>query len=127
VIVDGPDGREIPFPAMALLEVSAPGQNGTVSASAEELLAGFYRGLGVKLSELTANVRKRELAIARDLIAVGATPAEAEAYARETNVPGRLAAVDMAAFEKGRVSWLARRRKAESSTPLQITNGRIPA
>jgi hypothetical protein len=124
---DEPEARDVPFPTMALLDVSTAGQNNTGAVSAEDLLAGFYRGLGVDVSQLTANVYRREVAIARDLAAVGATRAEAEAYALETNAPGRRATVDMSAFEKGRASWLARRRKAEPTPPLQVANGRIPA
>jgi hypothetical protein len=81
-------------------------------SSAEALVDGLYRGLGVAPTTCTARRRKRELALAQDLVAVGATPAEAEAYARDSsNLPRRIAPVDMAAFERERPSWLARRRR----------------
>jgi hypothetical protein len=80
-------------------------------AAARELADGLYRGLGSELRALTGPVRRRELAIAAQLVAVGATAAEAEAYARDmAALPGRLAPVDLRGFERERPSWLARRR-----------------
>jgi len=56
-------------------------------------------------------LRRRELAIARQLVDVGATPTEAEAYARDARShTGRIAAVDIRSFERERVSWNARRQ-----------------
>jgi hypothetical protein len=82
----------------------------------EDLVAALYRGLGVDVGTLTASIRRRELAIARELLAVGATPAEVEAYAREAStMPGRIAAVDLRSFERERASWPARRRRPEPS------------
>jgi hypothetical protein len=49
------------------------------------VLAAFYRGLGAELSAATTTLRRRDRAIAAQL--AGATPEEAEAYARETNIP----------------------------------------
>jgi hypothetical protein len=60
---------------------------------------------------VTASIRRRDEVIARQLVAVGATPAEAETYARETSVAsGRIAPVDLRSFERERLGWLARRR-----------------
>jgi hypothetical protein len=75
------------------------------------LVEALYRALGVALDQLTPAIRTRELAIADQLVRVGATPAEAEAYARETGALGqRLAPIDLRSFERERASWLARRR-----------------
>jgi hypothetical protein len=75
------------------------------------LVEALYRALGVELDQLTPAIRTRELAIADQLVRVGATPAEAEAYARETGALGqRLAPIDLRSFERERASWLARRR-----------------
>jgi hypothetical protein len=71
----------------------------------------FYRGLGAAPDAATAAIRRRDVAIARELVAAGATPTEAEAYARETSAaPGRLAPLDLRGFERERLGWLARRR-----------------
>ncbi len=63
-----------------------------------------------------------------ELVAVGATPAEAEAYAREASAQhGRIAAVSMRSFEQERQSWLGRRRRVTAAAaPLRVANGRIP-
>jgi hypothetical protein len=115
-MIDGSAARTAPLPTMALIEVSAPRQSSALAPNAEELLAGFYRGLGVELSELTANVRRRDVAIARDLIAVGATPEEAEACAREARlITGRLAPLDLRWFERERPGWLTRRRHPQAA------------
>jgi Helix-turn-helix domain len=83
----------------------------SAAATTLELATALYRGLGSDLGVLTEPVRRRELAIAAQLLAVGATPAEAEAYARDmASLPGRLAPVDLRSFERERPSWLARRR-----------------
>jgi hypothetical protein len=101
---------------MGAVALAPPGQG-----SAEDLLAAFYRGLGTDLAALTPTLRRRELAIAVQLVAVGATPAEAEAYAREASaMPGRIAAVDLRAFERERASWLARRRRSVATGPRLI-------
>jgi hypothetical protein len=61
----------------------------------------------------TAAMQRRDLAIARQLIAAGATPSEAEAYARQTaGLAGRLAPVDLRSFERERLSWRAKQRPA---------------
>jgi hypothetical protein len=74
------------------------------------LLAAFYRGLGAEVSATTTTLQRRDLAIATQLAGAGATPDEAEAYARETvTSAGRMAPVDMRSFERERLSWLARR------------------
>jgi hypothetical protein len=74
----------------------------------------FYRGLGSTPSAVTSTMQRRDLAIARQLVTVGATPAEAEAYAVETSgLEGRLAPVDLRSFERERAGWLVRHRRHE--------------
>jgi hypothetical protein len=86
-----------------------------ISPSASHLVDGLYRGLGVHLDDLTPAIRARELAIAQQLVRVGATPAEAELYAREMGTFGnRLAPIDLRSFERERASWLSRRRAARA-------------
>jgi hypothetical protein len=81
------------------------------SSPARLLVEALYRVLGVELDQLTPAIRTRELAIAEQLVRVGATAAEAEAYAREAGALGqRLAPIDLRSFERERASWLARRR-----------------
>jgi hypothetical protein len=59
-------------------------------------------------------MQRRDLAIAHQLVAAGATPCEAEAYARETSgLDGRLAPVDLRSFERERPAWLVRHRRQE--------------
>jgi hypothetical protein len=126
---DGPrgGGHQNPLPAMALIEVTAcSAEPAAAPCSGEDVLAGLYRGLGVKPSTLTERVYRRELQSAQDLAAKGATAAEAEAYARETNVPGRRAAVDMNSFEHERASWLSRRQRGTAQPLLRVANGRMP-
>jgi hypothetical protein len=92
-----------------------PGPAGTtpVAGPAVELAAALYRGLAGDLGALTGPVRRRELAIAAQLLAVGATPTEAEAYARDMAARGnRLAPIDLRSLERERSGWLARRRGA---------------
>ena len=89
-------------------------------------MSAFYRGLGASQEAATPTMRRRDLAIARQLVAVGATPGEAEAYAREVALrPGRVAPVTMRSFEQERISWQVRHRRS-SSPPLVVVNGRIP-
>ena len=77
-------------------------------------MAAFYYGLGAAPSTATLAMQRRDLAIARELAAAGATPREAEAYARETSgLDGRLAPVDLRSFERERPGWLARRHRQE--------------
>lgn len=79
--------------------------------SAPMLVVGLYNGLGLDVDQLTPTMRARELVIAQELVGVGATPSEAEAYAREESTrSGRMAPVDMRSFERERLSWLAKRR-----------------
>ena len=87
-----------------------PGDN------AGDLVVAFYRGLGADSTALTLTMRRRDLAIARQLVAAGATPAEAESYARDTcQMAGRIAPIDLRSFERERLGWLARRRGAEQA------------
>jgi hypothetical protein len=86
------------------------------ASAAEQLIEALYRGLSVELDQLTPAMRARELVIAEQLVQVGATPAEAEAYARDMgNVGNRLAPIDLRSFERERASWLARRRAGSSA------------
>ncbi len=79
-------------------------------ADARKLAEAFYRGLGGESMAVTAAIRRRDLVIASDLVAAGATPSEAEAYAVETSAAsGRIAPCDLRSFERERVGWLARR------------------
>lgn len=78
------------------------------------LVEAFYRGLGSDAAAVTLPLRKRDLAIARDLVAVGATPLEAEGYAREMcGNSMRIAPVDLRSFERERLGWQARSRDIE--------------
>jgi hypothetical protein len=86
------------------------------ASAAAQLIEALYRGLSVDLDQLTPAIRARELVIAEQLVQVGATPAEAEAYARDMgNVGNRLAPIDLRSFERERASWLARRRAGSSA------------
>jgi len=79
--------------------------------TARTLAEAFYHGLGADLSAVTPPLRKRDLAIARNLVDVGASAPEAEAYAREMTGNGtRIAPVDLRSFERERLGWQARRR-----------------
>jgi len=79
--------------------------------AADEFANAFYRGLGGTADGVTAAIRRRDRAIARQLVSTGATAAEAEAYARETSATGgRIAPLDLRSFERERLGWLARRR-----------------
>jgi hypothetical protein len=67
--------------------------------------------VGGEVTAVTAAIRRRDLVIASDLVAAGATPSEAEAYAVETSaISARVAPVDLRSFERERLGWLARRR-----------------
>lgn len=84
--------------------------------AAEELANAFYGGLGAGPEGVTAAIRRRDVAIARQLLAAGATAAQAEAYAREISAAsGRIAPVDLRSFERERLGWLARRRGGDVS------------
>jgi hypothetical protein len=79
-------------------------------------VTAFYRGLGADSTALTQTMRRRDLAIARQLVEAGASPAEAESYARDTcQMAGRIAPIDLRSFERERLGWLARRRGAEQA------------
>jgi hypothetical protein len=93
----------------ALGEQDSDGERG-----ARMLAEAFYRGLGADTAAVTPPLRKRDLAIARDLVAVGATPLEAEGYAREMcGKSMRIAPVDLRSFERERLGWQARCRDIE--------------
>jgi hypothetical protein len=69
----------------------------------------------------TPAIRRRELAIAHQLVEAGATPAEAESYAREVRATaGRIAPVDLRSYERERLSWLARRLESRSPERLLV-------
>jgi hypothetical protein len=109
--------------AMALMPVKPAD---TQVSPGEEVFAGLYRGLGVDPSTLTAAQHQLERRIADAMAGRGTTGEEAEAYARETNLPGRYAPVNMQSFERGYASWLAKRRQLASAPLLQVANGRMP-
>ena len=92
---------------------------------APRLLAeAFYRGLGADAAAVTLPLRRRDLAIARDLVALGATPLEAEAFAREMSGKCmRIAPVDLRSFECERLGWQARcgRKKMRSGSVVDLT------
>ncbi len=96
---------------------------------ARVLVTALYRGLGADLEQLTPALRRRELAIARELVMVGATATEAEAYAREAGAQaGRFAAVDLRSYERERLGWQARRQGAQASLARRIDRtGEPPA
>lgn len=84
--------------------------------AAGKLASAFYGGLGANPDGVTAAIRRRDMAIARQLVAAGGTAAQAEAYARETSAAsGRIAPVDLRSFERERLGWLARRRGGDVS------------
>jgi len=75
------------------------------------LAEAFYAALGADTLGVTEAIRRRDLAIARQLVSAGATAAEAAAYARDASAAaGRIAPVDLRSFERERLGWLARRR-----------------
>jgi hypothetical protein len=97
------------------------------SARPEELVAALYQELGIESRALTQTMYRRELAIARQLVAVGATPDEAVAYAREASgTTGRRGPIDMRAFERERATWLSRKLRAQLPALLRVANGRMP-
>lgn len=117
------DSFQPALPRTSAVGLPAPEQCGP----GEELLAAFYRGLGTGPAALTPTIRRRELAIAAQLVAVGAAPSEAEAYAREMSArAGRIAPVDMRSYERERASWLSRREPTVASARVRVVNGRIP-
>ncbi len=61
---------------------AASGTPAGLSDSAQALTDAFYRGLGAAAEAVTTAIRRRDAAIAAQLVAAGATAAEAEAYAR---------------------------------------------
>lgn len=82
--------------------------------TAGALVAAFYRGLDSMPTVATAAMQRRDVAIARQLVAAGATPDEAEAYARQcSGLEGRLAPIDLRSFERERPAWLVRHRRQE--------------
>jgi hypothetical protein len=84
--------------------------------TAEALTEAFYAALGADARAVTGAMRRRDLAIARQLVAAGATAAEAAAYARDASAAsGRIAPVDLRSFERERLGWLARRRGKDLS------------
>jgi len=101
---------------------SPPPPGAAANDAAARLLAeAIYRGLDTALDQLTPALRRRELAIARQLVDVGATPAEAEAYARDARShAGRIAAVDVRSYERERLSWNARRQTERQATVHRV-------
>lgn len=88
---------------------------------AEHLVAAFCRGLDSDLTSLTSGQRRSDLKLAQELHAAGATPAEAEAYARESNADSRrIAPVTLRSFARERQAWLQRRGRSEASGPRLV-------
>jgi hypothetical protein len=88
-----------------------------LAIQADKLFEAFYQGLGVGTGGLTRSILARERSIARQLVAVGTTSAEAEAYAHEmASVPNRLAPIDLRNFERERSTWTARQGRAAASS-----------
>jgi hypothetical protein len=116
-------GQQRPLASMATVTVDACSSR--ICAGAE-IFEGLYRGLGVDASTLTPTQTRLERRIADAMAEHGVTGEEAEAYARETNVPGRRAAVNMQSFERDCASWLSRRRQTVLQPLLRVANGRIP-
>ncbi len=99
----------------------APGSVNAGDSAARVLAEALYRGLGTQLEQLTPALRRRELAIAGQLVDVGATPTEAEAYARDARShAGRIAAVDVRSYERERLSWNARRQTERQATVHRV-------
>jgi IS5 family transposase len=83
---------------------------------AEALAEAFYAALGADTRAVTSAIRRRDLAIARQLVEADATAAEAAAYARDASAAnGRIAPIDLRSFERERLGWLARRRGKDLS------------
>ncbi len=92
----------------------SPDPDSAQDEPARKLAEAFYRGIGADASAVTPSLRKRDLVIACQLVSVGASPTEAETYAREMSaVTGRIAPIDLRSFERERLSWQAQRRGAE--------------
>ena len=88
---------------------------------AERLLVAFYRGLDSDIASLTSRQRLAKLKLAQELVAAGATPSQAEAYARETNADRRRTApVSLRSFAEERQAWLQRRGRPEASGPRLV-------
>jgi hypothetical protein len=88
-----------------------------LAIEADRLVEALYRGLGVGIGGLTRSILARERSIALQLVAAGATSAEAEAYAHEmASVPNRLAPIDLRSFERERSTWTARQGRAAASS-----------
>lgn len=116
---DGP-ARAVPLPRLL---TRVPGD------PADEFVVAFYRGLGQDVSTLTRPLLRREQVVARDLIAAGATPSEAEAFARDVAADDRRRApVDgLRTFERERVSWRSRRSYGQREGPRLVDrSGQIP-
>jgi hypothetical protein len=95
-------------------EALAQGKPG--DRDAEALAEAFYAALGADTRAVTSAIRRRDLAIARQLVDAGATAAEAAAYAGDASaVNSRIAPVDLRSFERERLGWLARRRGKDLS------------
>jgi hypothetical protein len=94
-------------------------------AAAFMLVDAFYRGLGAAPAATTTSIRRRDLVIARQLVAVGATAEEAEAYARDMiSKGGRMAPVDLRSFERERLGWRAQRRGQQThQNGLRVVTG----
>lgn len=116
---DGP-GRAVPLPHL-LTRVSDDPE--------DEFVGAFYRGLGQDARTLTRPLLRREWVVARDLIAAGSTPSEAEAFARDVAADDRRRApVDgLRTFERERLSWRSRRGHVQREGPRFVDRtGQVP-
>jgi hypothetical protein len=111
---DGETERRVPPPGLGDTDVEE---------LAEELCKAFYRdGLEADVGELTRALRRRELAIARQLVEVGVGPTEAAEWAQDTlRWDGRIAAIDLRSFERERIGWRKRRSQSASSRYIDVT------
>ena len=119
VVVRTPDDSFQPaLPGTAAVALPPPSGH---DDSAEQLLIAFYRGLDSDITSLTSRQRQAKLKLARELVAAGATPGQAEAYARETNADRRRTApVTLRSFAEERQAWLQRRGRSEAVGPRLI-------
>jgi hypothetical protein len=127
------DGEcSVPVPGGATPETQLevpPEPDVRMEQAARAVVEAFYAALGGSAEGVTLAIRRRDHAIARQLVAAGATPVEPQAYAREmAAAPGRIAPVDLRSFERERLGWLARARSLRPAcTGLVDRTGQPPS
>jgi hypothetical protein len=133
-----PDRKYSPLPPNELIEqqqgnVDDRGSTSFVCGNdldqqANDLVNAFYTALGSDTGSVTLAIRRRDQAIARQLVAAGATAEEAADYARETvALATRFAPVDLRSFERERLGWLARRRSRSKPGAFIDRTGQPPS